>query len=105
MSLFIGNEQTKRKSIIKYDTNGGHILKKRETNKTNIIGKKLREFRIDKSYSYEDLITQLELKGVIIHKSALYNIEHNKRSVRDFELLAFMNIFNKNFEDFLDNIK
>ena len=37
-----------------------------------------------------------------MHKTALYNIEHNRRSVKDFELKAFSEIFKKKIEDFFE---
>ena len=49
-----------------------------------------------------DLIRELNLKGINMHKTSLYNIEHNKRSVKDFELKAFSEIFNKKIEDFFE---
>ncbi len=37
-----------------------------------------------------------------MHKTSLYNIEHNVRSVKDYELKALAEIFNKRIEDFFE---
>ena len=75
-------------------------MKHRETPKYNLIFKNLSRFRKEINYSYDDLLRDLNLKGINMHKSALYNIEHNMRSVKDFELKAFAEIFHKNMEEF-----
>lgn len=77
-------------------------MKHRETPKHNLIYKNLSSFRKAKKLSYEDLLRELNLKGITMHKTALYNIEHNIRSVKDFELKAFAEIFNKKMEDFFE---
>ena len=77
-------------------------MKHRETTKHNLIYKNLSTFRKAKKLSYEDLLRELNLKGITMHKTALYNIERNIRSVKDFELKAFAEIFNKKMEDFFE---
>ena len=77
-------------------------MKRRETAKNNLIYKKLSNFRKDKQFSYDDLIRELNLKGINMHKTALHNIEHNRRSVKDFELKAFSEIFKKKIDDFFE---
>ena len=75
-------------------------MKHRETPKYNLIFKNLSKFRKEINYSYDDLLRDLNLKGINMHKTALYNIGHNMRSVKDFELKAFAEIFHKKMEDF-----
>ena len=77
-------------------------MKHRETSKNNLIYKKLSLFRKEYKYSYDDLLRELTLKGINMHKTALYNIEHNLRGVKDYELKAFSEIFNKKIEDFFE---
>ena len=77
-------------------------MKHRETSKNNLIYKNLSKFRKSKNYSYEDLLRELNLKGINMHKTSLYNIEHNVRSVKDYELKALAEIFNKRIEDFFE---
>lgn len=77
-------------------------MKHRETSKNNLIYKKLSIFRKESNFSYDDLLRELNLKGINMHKTALYNIEHNLRGVKDYELKAFSEIFNKKIEDFFE---
>ena len=54
----------------------------------NVIGRLLKEYRIKKDLSYEKLSAKLELMGISIHKQSLYDIENNKRTVKDYELFG-----------------
>lgn len=47
----------------------------------NVIGRLLKEYRMEKDLSYEKLSAKLELIGISIHKQSLYDIENNKRTV------------------------
>ena len=71
----------------------------------NVIGNKLREYRIKKHLSYEQLSAQLELLGIIIHKQSIYDIENNKRAVKDYELYGISKILNIDVNDLLIDIK
>ena len=70
-------------------------------NKSNVISENLKKFRKESGYSQRSLCEKLELMGLQLYKADIYSIEHNKRSVKDFELLAFSIIFDKPIEDFL----
>lgn len=54
----------------------------------NVISKLLKEYRIKENMSYETLSAKLELMDISIHKQSLYNIENNKRTVKDYELFG-----------------
>lgn len=54
----------------------------------NVIGRLLKEYRTKKNLSYEQLAAKLELMGISIHKQSLYDIENNKRTVKDYELFG-----------------
>ena len=54
----------------------------------NVIGRLLKEYRMKKDLSYEKLSAKLELMGISIHKQSLYDIENNKRTVKDYELFG-----------------
>ena len=56
----------------------------------NVIGRLLKEYRMQKDLSYEKLSAKLELMGISIHKQSLYDIENNKRTVKDYELFGFI---------------
>ena len=75
----------------------------------NVIGRLLKEYRIKKDLSYEKLSAKLELMGISIHKQSLYDIENNKRTVKDYELFGLSMVFKVPIEDFIsdfmDNLK
>lgn len=77
---------------------------KKLNNKSNIIAENFKQFREESGYSQRILCEKLELLGIQLYKADIYSIEHNKRSVKDFELLAFSIIFNKPIEDFFKNV-
>lgn len=54
----------------------------------NIIGTNLKRIRENRGLSQYDLCCKLELLGVTIYKADIYEIENNKRLVKDFESKA-----------------
>lgn len=54
----------------------------------NIIGTNLKQIRENRKLSQMDLCCKLDLLGVTMFKSDIYEIEHNKRLVKDFEAKA-----------------
>ena len=73
--------------------------------KMNVIGRKLREYRIKKNLSYEMMSTKLELMGISIHRQSLYDIENNKRTVKDYELFGLAYILEIDVNDLLKDIR
>ena len=71
----------------------------------NITGNLIKKYRIKKNLSYEKLAIKLELMGIIIHKQSLYDIENNKRTVKDYELLGIASILEINLDDLLKTLK
>ena len=59
----------------------------------NIVGKKIRELRIERGYSQRDLVRECELLGYPISQNMISRIENGKRRVTDVELLVFMEVF------------
>ena len=51
--------------------------------------------------SYEKLSAKLELMGISIHKQSLYDIENNKRTVKDFELFGLAYVLGIDVNDLL----
>ena len=72
--------------------------------KMNVIGKQLREYRLKKNLSYEILSAKLQLMGISIHKQSLYDIENNKRTVKDYELFGLAHILEVDVNDLLKDI-
>ncbi len=71
----------------------------------NVTGRLLKNYRIKKSLSYEKLSAKLELMGISIHKQSLYDIENNKRTVKDYELFAIAYILGIDVNDLFADIK
>ena len=69
----------------------------------NIIGTNLKKYRKLKDYSQEDLCRELDLLGLLMHKADIYEIENNKRLVKDFELKAFCMALKISADDLLDD--
>ena len=69
-------------------------------NKYNIISENFKKKKKKKGLSQRDVCQKLDLLGVTLYKADIYGIEHNKRAVKDFELLAFSIIFDKPIEEF-----
>lgn len=70
----------------------------------NVIGRLLKEYRMKKNLSYEKLSEKLELMGISIHKQSLYDIENNKRTVKDYELFGIAHILEVDVNDLLKDI-
>lgn len=73
--------------------------------KMNVIGRLLKEYRIKNNFSYEKLSAQLELMGISIHKQSLYDIENNKRTVKDYELFGIAYVLGIDVNDLLGDIQ
>lgn len=71
----------------------------------NVIGKLLKEYRMKANMSYEILSAKLELMGISIHKQSLYDIENNKRTVKDYELFGIAYVLGIDVNDLLIDIK
>lgn len=57
-------------------------------NNVNIVGTNVKRIREAKELSQYDLCCKLELLGVTMYKADIYEIENNKRLVKDFEVKA-----------------
>ena len=74
-------------------------------NYLNVIGDNLKHCRKEKHLSQADLIKDLNLIGINMHKNDIYMIESNKRTVKDYELWGFTKVLNISFEDLLNGIE
>ena len=62
---------------------------RRFNNNLNIIGTNVKKYREMQGLSQPDLCRKMELLGVTMFIADIYEIEHNKRLVKDFEAKAF----------------
>lgn len=75
-------------------------------NSYNIIGNKLKVARESANISQDKLSNQLSLLGITLYQSDIFKIEHNQRTVRDFELWGICSVLKIKAEDLFEpNIK
>ena len=65
----------------------------------NIIGNNLRKYRKLKKISQPEICRKLDLLGVTMYNSDIYEIEYGKKTVKDFEILAFYKVLGISLED------
>ena len=80
-------------------------LIKKFNGKKNVVSDQIRKYREEKNISYEKLSAKLELMGISIHKQSLYDIEVNKRTVKDYELYGIAKVLGVNVNDLFVDIE
>lgn len=76
---------------------------RRLNNKLNIVSINLYKYRRMRQMSQSDICRELALIGVTLYNNDIYKIEHNKRTVKDYELYAFSKVLNIGVEQLLEN--
>lgn len=66
----------------------------------NIIGKKIREIRMQQGLTQDQLATECCLLGFDLSRSTLAKIESQNRQVTDFEIRDFAKVLKVNEGDF-----
>ena len=79
------------------------FINKTEEGLNNICGKNIAIFRKELGFSQRQLADKLQLCGLDIDKNAIQRIEAGKRFVTDIELLVFVEVLNKTFDEILKN--
>lgn len=69
----------------------------------NIIVKNLRKYRRLRELSQPAICRKLDLLGVTMYISDIYEIEHGKKTVKDFEALAFCKVLDISLEQLYEN--
>ena len=72
-------------------------------NNVNIVGTNIKKIREQQQLSQPDLCTKMQLIGVTMYIADIYEIENNKRLVKDFEVKAFCKALNISFEQLYDD--
>ena len=73
--------------------------------KMNVSGDLIRNKRQEKNLSYEELSAKLELMGISIHKQSLYDIENDKRTIKDYELIGIVMILDIDLKEMYEELK
>ena len=71
-------------------------------NNLNIIANNLRKYREERVLSQPDMCRELALLGITMFNNDIYKIEHNKRTVKDYELYAFTKILKVSYEQLFE---
>lgn len=77
-------------------------IRKLEAN-VNIVGTNLKQIREACGLSQADLCCKLELLGVTMYRADIYEIENNKRLVKDFEVKALCLALNVSLDELYAN--
>ncbi|MBO5452255.1 MAG: helix-turn-helix transcriptional regulator [Lachnospiraceae bacterium] len=65
----------------------------------NVVGDKIRKFRIEQNLSQQELSDRLETYAIYICRGSLSRIERHERTVTDYELRALAKVFKVSIED------
>ena len=72
---------------------------------SNMIYNQLIKYRKQRGLSYEELAQKMQLLGINMYRQKIYEIECDKRTVRDFEIYAFAKALDISYNDLLSDIK
>lgn len=70
--------------------------------KMNIVGDRVRKYRIMRKMSQQKLSNQLELLGVYVCRGSVSRIEDKSRTVTDIEIYAIAKVLNVEITDLFD---
>lgn len=65
----------------------------------NIIGKKIREFRVNSGITQEDLTARLNVLGINIDRPMISKMENSSREIVDYEIKAIAQALKVSIED------
>ena len=68
----------------------------------NIVGDKIKKYRLEQKMSQKELSERLETYAVYICRGSISRIESHERTVTDFELRAMAQILRVSVEDLFD---
>lgn len=71
-----------------------------DSTRKNLIGKKVKELRIEKHLSQQQLSDKLETLAIYICRGSISRIEDQSRTVTDIELYGLSQILSTPIEDF-----
>lgn len=73
------------------------------TQKCNMIGDKVRQFRMEQKLSQQALSARLETEAIYICRGSISRIEDGSRTVTDLELYGLSKVLHKPIEDFFED--
>lgn len=78
---------------------------KKYENKSNVIGNLIKEYRLKKGLSKNELSRQLQLHAVYIDMTELHRMETGRMIIKDFELIALCKVLNIDYNDLINSIE
>lgn len=73
-----------------------------DTKEKNIVGRKVREFRVQKGYSQQTLSNKLETMAIYVCRGSISRIEDRQRTVTDIELYGISQVLGVSIESFFE---
>ncbi len=70
----------------------------------NVVGEKVRKYRMERNLSQRELSERLEMYAVYICRGSISRIESHERTVTDFELKAMAKILKVSVEELFDDL-
>lgn len=70
----------------------------------NVVGEKVRKYRMERNLSQRELSERLEMYAVYICRGSISRIESHARTVTDFELKAMAKILKVSVEELFDDL-
>lgn len=67
--------------------------------KSNIVGKNIQKCRIANNLSLRKLSEKLQLQGITLYHSDIFDIENQSRLVKDFELKALCKVLHVSYDE------
>ena len=80
------------------------MARKINNNKDNLVGKKIKKLRKERGWSQAQLSAKLELIPTYVCRGSISRVEDQTRSVTDFELAAFAEVFNVSVSELFEDI-
>lgn len=77
---------------------------KKYENKSNVIGKLIKEYREKQQLEKIDVSRMLQLHAVYLDSTELKRIEDGVQIVKDFELIGLCKVLNINYNDLKNTI-
>ena len=71
--------------------------------KSNIVGKNIQKYRMANNLSLRKLSEKLQLQGITLYHSDIFDIENHSRLVKDFELKAFCKVLHVSYDEMYEN--
>lgn len=65
----------------------------------NVVGEKIKKYRMERKLSQKDLSEKLEVYAIYICRGSISRIESHERTVTDFELRAMAKVLSVSIEE------